>query len=171
MRSIKRDINEDSDTEPLLTQRRSGRSNGMPSSYNLAFDVGSNDIQGNVRPADSTDTATPPHDSGDAVLDKLPLPEGFPVVRALVLSTVILVVYMAASIGAVPLTSQYVLKRMRQQFGADNYTVDTDACTVNKSDPRVQKESDVQVRFLGLPSFISFRVTSLFKILPFPVSL
>ncbi|KAK7487141.1 hypothetical protein BaRGS_00021636 [Batillaria attramentaria] len=75
-----------------------------------------------------------------------PLPLGFPVLTARVMSAVVLVLYMAASIGSTPLQAQYVYVRLEPHYiNISDSSVDTGACTANYSDPRVQALAELQV--------------------------
>ncbi|KAK7089263.1 proton-coupled folate transporter-like [Littorina saxatilis] len=81
-------------------------------------------------------------------------PQGFGlpdhlVFRARLLSALVLTVYMAAYIGASPLTSQYVYLRLMPDYvndssDSDNSTADLSPCTANASDPRVEAMAELQ---------------------------
>lgn len=70
---------------------------------------------------------------------RLPLPPGFPVMLARVSSALVLVIYMGARIGSIPLLAQYMYARLMPDYVnmSDSVFVDTGACTANYSDPRV----------------------------------
>lgn len=66
------------------------------------------------------------------------------------MSALVLTVYMAAYIGASPLTSQYVYLRLMPDYvndssDSDNSTADLSPCTANASDPRVEAMAELQV--------------------------
>lgn len=75
------------------------------------------------------------------------LPDSFPVVRARVVLSVLLLLYMAGCAGVSPLLSQYLSARLRPDYvTSSNVTVDTSPCSINISSLSNHEENLLQVK-------------------------